>query len=57
LALFRVFGFVHGSLRKVFKIGLSFLGKGFGKSKSRPFSASVLVSVKYFFVSKVIFSK
>jgi hypothetical protein len=33
---------------------LSFFGAGFGKSKSHPFSASVLVSIKYFLVSAVV---
>jgi len=50
LALFRGFGFVRGWLYKVSKIGLSFLGKGFGKNKIRTFSASVWVSIKYFLV-------
>jgi len=57
LALFRGFGFVRGWLYKVSKIGLSFLCKGFGKNKNRSFLASVLVSIKYFFVSKVVLFK
>jgi hypothetical protein len=57
LALFRGFGFVRGWFCKVSKIGLSFLRKGFGKSKNRTFSASVLVSIKYFLVSAVVLGK
>ena len=33
---------------------MSFFGTGFGKSKSHPFSASVLVSIKYFLASAVV---
>jgi len=46
-----------GWLCKVSKIGFSFLGKGFGKSKSHPLSASVSVSIKYFLVSAVVLVK
>ena len=44
-------------LCKVSKIGLSLFSVSFGKSKSRLFSASVLVSVKYFLVSAVVWFK
>jgi hypothetical protein len=36
---------------------LSCFSKGFCKNKSRPSSASVLVSIKYFFVSAVVFAQ
>jgi len=36
---------------------LHFLGKGFGKNKIRTFSASVLVCIKYFFVSANILAQ